>query len=383
MADLGGRRGGRSWDVHPSWLRDHCQCAQCVDPVSQQKLHSSGSFWPPPSVHKVERTDQTLRVDWGSPHGWSTYSVEDLHAATPELEISTSAADHIAGQADGAMALAARRAAVPFVERPRIEFAALQQRPGARAWALRTMHGSGLCMVQRVPPMVAGQPGVTAVAELLAPVMHTFYGRHWDVRFEEGAQNLAYSALELDWHQDLLYFESPPGLQLLHCLAQARQGGATLFLDAVAAAESFRAAAPAAHARLARAWLPYHYRAMGVAMEQRRPVFEGARSPDAHRSVWWSPHWLAPMDAPSADASLYESLHQFQLHLRAQPRLALRLEPGDTIVFDNRRMLHARDAFSGGSRHLQGCYIAQDTFRVALLSDETRAVPFTPSVEFQ
>jgi gamma-butyrobetaine dioxygenase len=30
--------------------------------------------------------------------------------------------------------------------------------------------------------------------------------------------NVAYSTLGLVMHQDLVYYESPPGLQLLHCM---------------------------------------------------------------------------------------------------------------------------------------------------------------------
>ena len=49
------------------------------------------------------------------------------------------------------------------------------------------------------------------------------------------------------------------------------------------------------------------------------------------------------------------TLDQSELHL------GLKLEPGDCIVFDNTRVLHAH-AFEGGSgaRHLQGCYADLD-----------------------
>ena len=52
--------------------------------------------------------------------------------------------------------------------------------------------------------------------------------------------------------------------------------------------------------------------------------------------------------------------------LLAEParQLNLRLAPGDCLVFDNTRVLHARTAFSlsAGSpgRHLQGCYADLD-----------------------
>lgn len=49
------------------------------------------------------------------------------------------------------------------------------------------------------------------------------------------------------------------------------------------------------------------------------------------------------------------------------PRMAeFRLKPGDTMVFNNRRMLHGRSAFIASSpssnRILHGCYINIDEF---------------------
>lgn len=39
--------------------------------------------------------------------------------------------------------------------------------------------------------------------------------------------------------------------------------------------------------------------------------------------------------------------------------ITLKLEAGEMLVFDNRRMLHGRKAFdpTTGGRHLQGCYL--------------------------
>ncbi len=43
-----------------------------------------------------------------------------------------------------------------------------------------------------------------------------------------------------------------------------------------------------------------------------------------------------------------------------------RLKPGDTMVFNNRRMLHGRSAFTASSptsnRILHGCYVNVDEF---------------------
>jgi alpha-ketoglutarate-dependent taurine dioxygenase len=43
-------------------------------------------------------------------------------------------------------------------------------------------------------------------------------GTIFDVVSTDNPINIAYSNIALDLHQDLPYYESPPGVQLLHCL---------------------------------------------------------------------------------------------------------------------------------------------------------------------
>jgi gamma-butyrobetaine dioxygenase len=46
---------------------------------------------------------------------------------------------------------------------------------------------------------------------------------------------------------------------------------------------------------------------------------------------------------------------------RPERQLNLRLAPGDCLIFDNTRILHARTGFSVTERrHLQGCYADLD-----------------------
>jgi gamma-butyrobetaine dioxygenase len=48
-------------------------------------------------------------------------------------------------------------------------------------------------------------------------------------------------------------------------------------------------------------------------------------------------------------------------------QFTFKLEPGDCMVFDNTRILHARTAFeSSGERHLQGCYADLDSLASTL-----------------
>ena len=73
-------------------------------------------------------------------------------------------------------------------------------------------------LLRGVPSSADRSAMVRLVAELIAPVQRTIYGDTWDVLATPEPINVAYSTVELDFHMDLSYYESPPGIQLLHCV---------------------------------------------------------------------------------------------------------------------------------------------------------------------
>ena len=69
------------------------------------------------------------------------------------------------------------------------------------------------------------------------------YGNVFHVRVgERGSNNVAYTSEALCPHQDLAYYESPPGVQILHCAAVGSRvrGGESVLIDAMAAANRLR-----------------------------------------------------------------------------------------------------------------------------------------------
>ncbi len=71
-----------------------------------------------------------------------------------------------------------------------------------------------------------------------------------------------------------------------------------------------------------------------------------------------------PLDLPAEDVVRHYRAYRTFIALTREPRFQFeyRLNPGDLLVFDNRRVLHARRAFDlqQGQRHLQGCYVDRD-----------------------
>jgi gamma-butyrobetaine dioxygenase len=96
------------------------------------------------------------------------------------------------------------------------------------------------------------------------------------------------------------------------------------------------------------------------------------------RAIRWNDRSIEPPAVGSEQvAEVYRALRTFAGVLdRSDLQLHVTLGPGDCIVFDNTRVLHARTAFDGdnAARHLQGCYVDLDGLAstVAVLARRSR-----------
>lgn len=66
---------------------------------------------------------------------------------------------------------------------------------------LRVLRDYGLAFVTGVPKE---EQSVELLGERIGPLRHTFYGRTWDVKDKPQAENVAYTAGDLELHMDLL-----------------------------------------------------------------------------------------------------------------------------------------------------------------------------------
>lgn len=96
-----------------------------------------------------------------------------------------------------------------------------------------------MCLVQQAP---SDPDVVVQLSNRILSVQSTIYGRTFDVKSTDDPINIAYSPLPLELHQDIPYYESPAGLQLLHCMCFDPEipGGQSTICDAFAAAEELR-----------------------------------------------------------------------------------------------------------------------------------------------
>ena len=235
------------------------------------------------------------------------------------------------------------------------------------------MEETGLCVVDQIPavPKIIRQ-----ISDRIAPPIVTLYGEIFDVRVEQNAINIAYTAAELEPHMDLAYYESPPGIQMLHCVEFCEDiiGGESTFFDTFVLAEILRSEDPEAFDTLCR--VPATFQKNHIAREHpaqmlyQRPHFTRNSSGDL-TATFWSPPFEGPLNVPAEDVEpYYRAYDKFNSlfnnpDVRAEWKLQFRLKPGEMIAFNQRRMLHGRNKFSDkskGLRHLQGIYIDIDDY---------------------
>jgi gamma-butyrobetaine dioxygenase len=194
-------------------------------------------------------------------------------------------------------------------------------------------------------------------------IRETNYGRLFEVRVVADPDNLAFTARALEPHTDNPYRDPAPTLQLLHCIQDSGSGGATFFLDGLALAEWFRAHHPDDFAVLAGRAVPFAYAsASGERYAARTPVLR-LDADGRLTGLRFNHRALQAVEFGAADtARWYDAYLKFAKAADARERhFSFAMQPGDIVIFDNERILHGREAFSGASnRLLRGCYSDRD-----------------------
>ena len=220
----------------------------------------------------------------------------------------------------------------------------------------------GLVIVQGIPDST--EAGVK-VAERIGFLRRTNFGTVFEVESKPDPNNLAYTSIALPLHTDLPNQEIAPGFQFLHCLANEAEGGGSMFCDGFAIAEDLREAAPEAFDLLASTSVPFRFHDDEYDIRTRKRVIETDENGFIFE-VCFNAHIADVLDIePDKMEAYYRAYRTFmQMSRDAAYEVTLKLQAGEMVVFDNRRVLHGRQAFdpSTGYRHLHGCYVDRGEF---------------------
>lgn len=338
---------------HAVWLRDNAWDAATRAPGNGQRLITLGEIPADCRITHAALSGGALMLQ---------FAHETAPIAYDLAWLNENAYDRPAGHSPGWTA--------PWIETwdaglmsavPTGDFRALQSDPAAlRAW-LFAMRRYGFGKITHGP---VRDGALFDVAALFGYVRETNYGRHFEVRTEVNPTNLAYTGLGLQAHTDNPYRDPVPTLQILYCLESSAAGGENMVVDGFRAAERLRAENPRGFDLLARYCARFEYAGSdGICLRSRRPMIELAPDGEMIGIRFNNRSAAAITDVPYADMADYYAAYRRLGELIDDPagEVSFRLDPGESFVVDNTRVLHARKAYSGtGTRWFQGCYADKD-----------------------
>lgn len=338
---------GRRSELDAMWLRDHCQMPESRDPANGQRLLNITDIPLETSIRSVDWDQDGVAVDFNPEDHRSvfpaTWLLEHCYCLNRQQDNRSETGKTLWQKSDFESGLNWH------------DYQEYRTSATVKKQALAEVDQLGFTLLSNVP----AEPGkVLDVIETFGFVRETNYGRLFEVRAEVNAINLAYTNLGLGCHLDNPYRDPVPGLQLLHCLESSTEGGESVLQDGFRAASILRQEHPESFDVLTGQWINYRFQSQDADLLSRVPMIEvndlgevikvryNNRSIDALR---------VPRDKV---ASFYQAYRRFaEILEREELQIEFRLDPGDLILFDNTRVLHARRAYSqGGQRHLQGAY---------------------------
>ncbi|XP_076464135.1 gamma-butyrobetaine dioxygenase-like isoform X2 [Babylonia areolata] len=349
---------GQTSNFHSLWLRYSCHCKDCLEVNTGQRLYLCENLDPNLTLQSVQREGDSLLIEFGG---------KDAHRGHVPIQFLKEY-DH------SSAALDRKKAAIDVntfaTEVPQLTYEDLtKQEDGLYRW-LKNLADYGFCVIKGVP---TEELMVIKMAEMIGPIQDTIYDDVFDVHVSDHQlTNVAYSADGLVYHQDLLYYESPPGLQFLHTLKfdDCVTGGESLIVDVFKVASEFRQSNPEdfeALATIPATFQKIHYgRSAPVHMTFSRPLIT-LNQEKQMVGVFWEPAHEGPIEVPEHQVEAFYRAHiAFAKAVKEAPtQFEWRMEEGDLLSFNNRRVCHSRNGFvmNGGTRHLKGCYVNIDHFK--------------------
>lgn len=345
---------------HHVWLRDHCPSG--LHPSTRERLWDWGGVDP-------EIRARTACLD----------SAGQLEILWPDGHVSRFGADYLRRRRYDNDARAGRikapdlwSAAAIRSRLPEVDYAAVMSDADALLDYHLKVRDTGFAIVRNVP---IRDWACIEVAHRTAFIRETNFGTGFEVISRPNPNNQAYTADALLAHTDLANREMPPGVQFLHCLELGATGGDSLLVDGFHAAEQLRAADPEAWELLTRTGLPFRFHDGDWDVRWKGTAI-ALDADGQYHEIRYNPGLGAPLDVPTDQVrAVYRALHALSARLKDPANvLGFKLQVGDMVVFNNRRVLHGRAAFdpNTGPRKLQGCYVDLDEWhsRICVLTGE-------------
>lgn len=356
MMEVEWEDGGHS--LYPfTWLRDNCQCPQCTLQSAQARLLLLTDLDIHTGVDTVEVTnDNKVSIVW------------------PDQHISLFDAEWLKKRCFSSAARQAMQEELFLNERyywdsklriPTADYQeVLQDDKAALAWLL-ALRQVGIVYLKGAP---AERGQVSRLAERIGYLRLTFYGHTWQVQDKPMANNVAYTSGKLSQHTDYPALHFAPGVQFLHCINQAKEGGESEVVDGFHMAEQLQREDPEAFRTLSSLQVDFTDTGTDYCdfmLQSKKCIIDVDAIGRVARINYNNATRDSVLDLPVHQVQpFYRALKTYvDIMNRPENVVTYRMEPGDMVTFDNWRLLHGRRSYVSSPdrlRHLEGAYLDWD-----------------------
>ncbi|MEH6630721.1 MAG: TauD/TfdA family dioxygenase [Halopseudomonas aestusnigri] len=347
---------GKASTFHYLWLRDNCPSG--FHPSTQERLFNLTTV--SEDIHGLSASfdESALYISWSELEHKSIYRLEWLYENAYSPDFKSTSESPVTPWGTEIMGSLYE---VQYDNLMRDDSALYEWLSAVKRW--------GISYVRNVP---CTDQGVIDVANRIAFLRETNFGKVFDVQSKPNPINNAYTSEALPLHIDLINQETPPGYQFLHCLINDSKGGESTYADGFKIIEELKATSPGSFQILSTVTVPMRYHDGETDIQTRHPIInvdEEGRLVELR----YSPHLVSTFDMDEDMMDRYYRAFRELMVLINDDRfvISIKMKAGDLCIFDNRRVMHGRNAFEAsgshsGSRHLRGCYVDRSEFESKL-----------------
>ncbi|XP_022099246.1 gamma-butyrobetaine dioxygenase-like isoform X2 [Acanthaster planci] len=349
-------KGGRSQAFPFVWLRDNCRCPRCFHPTAISRKTSACELNVDITAKSVEMSPYSdgVIIHWEDGHK----SQFPFHWLRAYCFVDSKQDQYLDLKFDfwG-----------PDIDLQSFNFDDVLRDDRALYNWLVELVIRGIAVVKNAPSEVGQLHSLGGRVSFLRP---SNYGPTFHVKSKEDPNNVAYTSGALSLHTDMSYYIQQPGFQMLHCIEQADgTGGESLFCDGFKVAMDLKKDDPEAFRLLST--IPFEFSDVGTDyygsfhQYSRHPTIKLDERGEVV-SVTLSDHGRDPMlRAPLHQVQpLYRALNKYcNMLLDPQNVFKYKMERGDIMTFNSRRVVHGRSSFrvtQASGRHLEGGYLEWD-----------------------
>lgn len=339
------------------WLRDNCQCNECLHPSTQERTLITSEI--PDNIAPIASyaVDGILSIMWNDKQHQSNYSFEWLKERNQPKSNNN---DIFNDSAAGEIQLWDKRLEKNI---PTFEYTDLRNDDFALLAWCEAIRDIGLTIVRGAP---TNEGEIERFAEHVAYVRETIYDRLHNVRATPNAYNaynVASTSLELKPHTDMPNYNNPPGVQMFHFLVNEAQGGMSTAVDGFNVAQQLKQQNPDAFKVLTETPVPFRMNSARGDILSANPLLtlDTAGNVKVFR---FSNQLAQPLNLPSDKMAEFYHAYRFFGKIVEDPdnMVKFKLNTGDMMATNNLRVMHGRTSYdvNSGDRHLQLSYMDYD-----------------------